>query len=484
MKYNLLWPATRLAFSIAGVALVTWVAKIIIPVNATTAGFLYLLLVLVIATGWGFLDALVASIAATLTFNLFFLPPVGQLTIADPQNWVALFSFLATALVASRLSTEAKRRASDAIASQQNVERLYTLSRAILLIDKSDGFARQLVRQLADTFDLTAVVLYDPRSEALYRAGPADFDGLDDQLRESAQHGTSFADPEKDRIITAIRLGSKPIAALALQGRPMPEAVSQGIGSLVAIGMERARAQDLTAQIDAARESERLRTILLDAMAHEFKTPLTSVIAVTTALLHTENDVSGARQELLEIADEEAHRLKELIDDTVEMGRLDSAEIRLEAEVADIGELVREVVASMRTHLDGRPVQILCDPGLLEVAVDRRLIKLAMKQLLDNALKYSPGLRPVVVQVGREGDTVMLSVTDHGAGIPRQEQSRIFERLYRSPSVERQIPGSGLGLSIALNIVRAHHGELTVSSDPGETTFRMTLPALTIGANK
>jgi two-component system sensor histidine kinase KdpD len=477
-----MWRAIRLSSSVAGVVLVTWIASSVVPVNATTAAFAYLLVVLFIATAWGFIEALAASIAAALTFNFFFLLPAGRFTIADPQNWVGLFSFLATAVVASRLSIEAKRRASDAIVRQQDLERLYTLGRAILLIDQADGFPRQLVRQIADIFDLTSVVLYERSTEEFYRAGPADFDGLDDQLREAALQGTFFADPRRDRTITAIRLGSKPIAAVALQGRSMPDSVCQSIANLAAIALERAKAQDLAAQIDAARQSEKLRTTLLDALAHEFKTPLTSVIAVTTALLNTPDQRADTRQELLQIADEEAHRLKELIDETVEMGRLDSPEIRLDAEPSDIIAIVQDVVASMRTHFDDRPVEVICEGDPPEIAVDRRLFRLAVKQLLDNALKYSPARRPVIVRVNNGGDSITVAVTDHGTGIPSQEQSRIFERLYRSPSVERQIPGSGLGLSIALNIVRAHRGDLSVSSGPGETTFRLSLPALPVGA--
>ena len=310
----MIWRALRLLASFAGVALVTWVANSLVPVNATTAGFAYLLLVLVIATIWGFLEASLASIAATLTFNFFFFPPVGRLTIADPQNWVALFSFLTTSLVASRLSTEAKRRAFDAVARQRDVERLYTFSRAILLIDKTDPFPKQLVRKLADIFEMNAVVLYDRHAEEFYRAGPSDFEGLDDQLRDAALQGTSFADTQHNRTITAVRLGAEPIAGLALQGVQMPDSVLQGIGNLVAIGLERARAQDLAAQVEAARQSEKLRTTLLDAMAHEFKTPLTAVIAVTSALLDNPDQPRESRLELLNIADGEAQRLKELID--------------------------------------------------------------------------------------------------------------------------------------------------------------------------
>ena len=283
----------RSLVSIAGVALVTFAAYRVFQVNATTAGFAYLLLVLVIASTWGFTEACLASVAATLLLNLCFLPPIGKLTIYDTQNWVALFSFLATSLIASRLSAKAERRTQDAIARRQDVERLYTFSRAILLIEEGEPFPKQLARRLAEIFPVDAVVLYDRRTDEIHRAGPAEFDGLDDQLRDAARHGGSFADTEQRRVITAVRLGSEPIAALGIQGARMPDSVLQGIANLVAIGLERARAQDLAHQIEAARRSEQLRTTLLDALAHEFKTPLTSIKAATTSLLANPGSAAG-----------------------------------------------------------------------------------------------------------------------------------------------------------------------------------------------
>lgn len=473
-----------MALSLAGVAIVTWMAYGLIPVNATTVGFAYLMLVLVIATFWGFFEAFIASLAATLTFNFFFLPPVGRFTIQDPQNWVALFSFLTTSLVASRLSAEAKRRSLDAISHQLDVERLYTFSRSILLIDKAESFPKQLVSKLAEIFELSAVILYDRHTEKFYRAGPSDCEGLDEQLQEAALQGTSFADARQHRTVTAVRLGSEPIAGLALQGAHMADSVLQGIGNLVAIGLERARAQNLAAQVEAANQSEKLRTTLLDAMAHEFKTPLTSVIGATSALLDNPNQPLESRVELLKVADEEAHHLKELIEDTVEMGRLENSAISVQAAPVNVDSLVREVMNSLRTGIDGRPVELICGEHPVTVTVDSRLVKLAIKQLLDNALKYSPSNTPVVVHIYNGLGVVTVAVTDHGQGITRQEQERIFERWYRSPSVERQIPGSGLGLGIALNIARAHHGDLSVTSRPGETTFSLTLPVNPEGATK
>src|SRR5262245_17270002 len=413
----------RLLLSVTGVAIVTFIAFSVIPVNATTAGFAYLLYVLVIASIWGFLEASISSVAATLVFNFFFFPPIGTFTIADPQNWVALFTFLATSLIASRLSTAAKSRAQDAIARQQALERLYTFGRAILLIDASEPFAKQLCMKLAEAFELSAVALYERRTDQIYRAGALELEGIDTQLRETALHGTAFVDAERNRMITAVRLGSEPIASLALQGAHMTDSVLQSIANLVAIGLERARAQELTQQMEVTRRSERLRTTLIDAMAHEFKTPLTAVRAATSALLaNPEQKLSNATQ-ILKIADEEAAHLEELIDNALDVTQLDSDTIDVDLEITDLEALTREVVASMQSKIGDRPVQCISDAQLPPVALDRRLVKLAVKQVIDNALKYSPSSSAVEIQAFRSDGTVGLEITDHGKGISAEEQT-------------------------------------------------------------
>src|SRR5277367_854257 len=346
--------ALRLLVSLAAVVVITFTAYSIIPHNPTTVGFAYLLLVLLMASTWGLAEATLASVAATLAFNFFFLPPIGKFTIADPQNWVALFSFLATALITSRLSARVKKQALDAVDRQRDIERLYTFSRAILLIDPVEPVAKQLARKLAEVFGLHAVVLYDRRTGEIHRAGPSDFDGMEDQLRDAASQGTSFFDPLHQRVITAVRLGSEPIASFAIQGAIMQDSVLQGVSNLIAIGLERARAQDLAHQVEAARRSEQLRTTLIDAMAHEFKTPLTSIRAATTSLLSSPNQPLESRTELLQVADEEAQRLQQLIDDAVDMARIESDHnnhVTLRRELTDPNELIRDVVASLQTQI-------------------------------------------------------------------------------------------------------------------------------------
>jgi two-component system sensor histidine kinase KdpD len=422
------------------IGVITYVCLGFISVNATTVGFAYLLYVLSIASTWGFFEAAVSSVAATLLLNYFFLPPTGTLTIADPQNWVALFSFLATSLIASQLSTKARRRELDAVERRRDVERLYSFAGRVL-IDGTDPFPKNW-QKTGEAFG-GCCCLFD--ADRVKSFAPALILRPSTVAARGSHPGTVFADPDRKRVITGVRLGTEPIGSLALQGSRMTDSVLQSIANLVAIGLERAKAQELGHEIEAARRSERLRTTLIDALAHELKTPLTSIRAATTALLTNADQTPPSSVRMLKIADEEAAHLEELIDNTLEMAHLDSDHIDLDMEVSDLGTLVHEVVESMKTVIGDRTLEIVCDKGLPQVGVDRRLIKLAIKQILDNALKYSPSGTPISFRAHQLNGTVAIEVTDHGKGIPAQEQSRIFERFYRSPSVEERIPGSGIG---------------------------------------
>jgi two-component system sensor histidine kinase KdpD len=470
--------ALRLLLALGGVAVVTFVAHKVVPVNATTVGFAYLLLILVIATTWGFFEAAASSVLATLVFNFYFFPPIGTFTIADPQNWVALFSFLATSLIASRLSTTAKARALEAIDRRQDLERLYSFSRAILLIDRAAPFPQQLIEKFVEIFKVDGVVLYDRRSRGSYRAGNSLPQEVEAHLSDVVSLNSSSVEVKGDHVIMGLSLGTEPVASMALRGAIMPEPLLQGIANLVAIGLERARAQHLAQQIEAARQSEKLRTTLIDAMAHEFKTPLTLIKATTTSLLANPNQPSEARRDQLKAADGEAEHLRQLIDDAVEMARLDTARIEVHPEISTLQETLADVIASMQSEVEDHPVSVQCSQQLPQLAFDKRLMKLAIKQLVDNALKYSPAEKEVQIGMHANNGFISMEITDFGHGIPAEEQSQIFERFYRSPSVKDQIPGSGLGLSIAHSIVKAHNGELTVTSRPGRTTFRVTLPIL------
>lgn len=468
----------RVLVSLTVVALVTFVAYRLIEVNATTVGYAYLLLILVIATAWGFFEAALSSILATVVFNFFFLPPIGTFTIADPQNWVALSSFLATSLIASRLSAVARARASEAIERQRDLERLYTFSRAILLTDKCTPIAQQLIERLSEIFKIDCVVLYERHTGNTYCVGTAAPEGLGEKLRNAASSEAPSIDVSLPYLIVGVSRGSEAVASMAVRESNIPRSLLQSVANLVAIGLERAQAEDLAREVEAARRSEQLRTTLIDAMAHEFKTPLTLIKAATTSLLANPDVPPQTRMEQLTIADEEAEHLRQLVDDAIEMARLDTTRIEIHPEMANLNDTLKDVLASLQTEVDEHPIKVVSDPSLPPTIFDKRLMKLAIRQLLDNALKYTDADTAVEMSTQVQDGMQTVEVTDYGQGIPADEQARIFERFYRSPAVKSQIPGSGLGLSITDGIVRAHNGELTVSSQAGRTTFRITMPVV------
>jgi len=466
----------RLALVVLIIAAITAAGSKLFHVNATTAGFAFLVAILFISARWGLVEAVVGSVAAMLCFNFFFLPPIGTLDISDPQNWIALFFFLATSITASQLSAQVKQRALEATERQAEMEKLYAMSRAILLIEPPQPVAKQVARQVAQVFGASAVILYDRESGETHSAGPEDFPESADLLRQAALEGTFFRNEQDRTVVTSIRLGAQPIGSLGLRGVALSDSALQGIANLVAIGLERARAQEAASKAEAARQSDLLKSTLLDAVAHEFKTPLTSIKAASTALLAGGVPQPEHQRDLITIVDQEADRLSALVTEAIQMARIEAGRVHLQRDNYSVGELVESVLKKMQPHIEERTVQMRVPADLPPVWVDGELIEVALRQMVDNALKYSPASAPVLISAERVDGRVVVLVADHGPGIPEQEQTRIFEKFYRAEA-SRQIPGAGLGLVIAREIIQAHGGEIWVESKVGEgSIFRFSLP--------
>jgi two-component system sensor histidine kinase KdpD len=470
--------AARIATVVAIIGAITAICFRLIPVNATTAGFVYLVAILFIAAHWGLAEALVGSFMAVICFNFYFLPPIRTFTVADPQNWVALIAFLATSITASHFSTQAKKRTLDAMDRQREMEKLYALSRSILLIEPSRPVPKQLAMQIAQSFAADAVALYDRNSGEFFRAGPQDFPDPNGRLRQSALEGTLFRDDATRSVVTSVRLGAQPIGSLGIHGVTLSDSALQGLSNLVAIGLERMRVQEAASKAEAARQSDELKSTLLDALAHEFKTPLTSIKAASTSLLSSNALKPEQQRELLSIVDEETDRLSVLVTEAIQMARIEAGRVILRRANHSVQELVESVLDKLRTVVEDRNIQVHIAAELPPVWVDGELIEVALRQLVDNALKYSPAGSPVSLTGKSKDGRVIVSVADRGPGIPEAEQGRIFEKFYRAEASRHQIPGAGLGLVIAREIIHAHGGEIWVESQPGEgTIFQFTLPS-------
>jgi len=462
--------------SIAIVGAVTYVGARVTPVNATAQGFLFLISILFVATGWGLTEAVVASIAAVFCYNYYFLPPIGTLTIQDPQNWVALAAFLVTAITASRLSSQAKRQAIEILAKQEEMERLYSLSRALLLTDHGQPVAKRVADRIAQAFGASAVVLFTRDDGAYHRAGPAEFPGLDAQLQQAATEGTQFQ--HEDVWITTIRLGGAPIGSLGISGVHLTDSAVQSLANLAAIGLERARAQEAANEAEVARQSDELKSILLDAIAHEFQTPLTAVKAASSAMLATRPPSPEDQADLLHIIDEETEHLSGLVSDAIHMARIEAGTIRVEQEPIRVSDLVHTVVLGKRSALRDRPMAIDVPAGLPDILGDPELVALALRQLLDNATKYSPPNSEIEIRARSNAREITLTVRDHGRGVPRGDRARLFEKFYRGEQARGAVAGAGLGLAVARAVVEAHHGRIWLE-DPagGGSEFHLALPA-------
>ena len=470
----------RLLLALSLVAAITFVFFRLIHVNATSVGFFYLVAILVIATVGGLLEASVSSVVAMLCFNFFFLPPIGTFTIADPQNWVALFAFVTTALTASQLSARLKRQRREALDRQREMERLYTLSRAILLTDTTQPTAKQIAHQIAHAFECPAVALYDRNSHEVYVAGPEAFpniDAIDAKLRESAIQSSVLHEEGDEILITPIRLGGEPIGSLAVKHAFMSDAALQSLMSLVAVGLEKARAQEEANRAQVARQSEELKSTLLDAIAHEFKTPLTSIKAVTTDLLsNPEESLSQQQRGLITIADEGADRLARLVTEAIQLARIEGGKFQLNRGVHFPSSLLSAALRQTKSLTDGRDLKLQVADDLPLVFVDAELIVLMIAHLIDNAVKYSRPGSPILIGAHASERGVIIHVTDQGPGISEDEQTRIFDKFYRG-SRGQHLKGTGMGLAIAREIIRAHGEEIWVRSNPDQgSEFCFSLP--------
>ncbi len=475
MDQNRIQSLARLCASLLIVSGITFLfRRIVTEVNSTTIALTLLLAILGIATEWGLLEAIVSSVAGMLCFNFFFLPPVGTFTIADPQNWVALFAFLVTAVVASQLSARVKQRALEATRRQHEMERLYELSRGLMLIDNRSAMAEQVSHRIAQVFGLPCVAVFDRKREHVYRTDPQDLLVSDSKLRDVALQGTVFHDSAARLAVLPLSLGGEPVGSLAISGGAISDTALHAIGNLTAIAMERARAEETASRMEAARQNEEMKSMLLDALAHEFKTPLTSIKAAASSILDEE---SPAQKELVTIIDEEVDRLDSLVNETIWMARIEAGDLRLHKLPHAVANLIDIALEKLRILLKDREVKIECSPSLPEVFADAELAGLAIRQLVTNALKYSNPESPIVIRADVADRSVRISVRDSGPGISQKELARVFERYYRLAVTASRVPGTGMGLTIARDIVRAHGGDIGVNSEPGlGSEFFFTLP--------
>jgi two-component system sensor histidine kinase KdpD len=347
-------------------------------VNATTVSLALLLNVLFIATRWGSIPAMVASVVAMLCFNFFFLPPSGTFNIAATDNWIALFAFLITAVTAGQLSARVKKRAEEAETGKREIGRLYA--------------------ELREAF-------------------------------EKASHA------------------------------------------------------------EALRQSEKLKSALLDAVTHDLRTPLTSIKASITTLL---DEVRGdpplaldreSRVEMMEVIDEESDRLNRFINGLIELARIEAGELQLRRRWGAVDEIISTALSRAEPITRQHHIDVDVEKELPGVRVDESAVSEVVYTLIDNAAKYSSPRSRIAISAHRtEGDLIQMAVEDEGRGVPPDLRERVFDKFFRATRdgdvSTREPTGTGMGLAIAKGIVEAHGGKIWIESAKAGAGTRVvfTLP--------
>ncbi|MGD0779002.1 MAG: ATP-binding protein [Candidatus Solibacter sp.] len=426
---------------LSAVALVTFFA-LRLNLNLSTSGSLYFLIVVMVSVLWGFWEASVTSLIAVSCLNYFFVPPVFTWTVSDPQNWVALAAFEITALTVSRLSTRAQDEARAEARQRVEVQKLYELSRRILLLDRRRTIGPQIVSLIHEIFGTESVALFDAN---LARVDAIGFqaDDLEQLARSAYFQDSTLQGAGAHTWAHALRLGSKPAGAIALSG---PQVGRQ------------------------------LRTAVLDALAHSVKTPLTAILTASSGLLEA-GRLSTDDAELAALIDEQAEHLNRLTSELLQMARIDGAEVRLRWERVGVLTLVENVLARYREQLQDRHVAVAESASDLEVYGDRKILAAALEQFIDNASKYSTPGSPISVTAEEDLGEIVIAVHNEGPPIQAADRERIFERFYRAEESRHRASGTGLGLSIAKKAAEAHGGRTwVVSEEATGTTFFFALP--------
>jgi two-component system, OmpR family, sensor histidine kinase KdpD len=456
-----------------GVALLTF-CGFVLHFNSSTIGFLFLLSVVAVAIVCGFWQATVVSLFAALCLDYFFEQPIFVLTISDPQDWIALGSFEISALVVSRLSSKEQRNAREVMRQRTGMEQLYELSRSTLLLDLHEAPGPQLVQLIHRIFSAEAVALFDANLGRLDKAGSWTPDEQElarqcyllDAAREDAVTHTS------QRVL---KLGTSSIGAFVIRGDVSPLVVN-ALASLAAIAFERFNSFEKENRAEAARQSEQLRTVVLDSLAHAFKTPLTAIQTASSGLLEL-GGLDAAQSELVTLIDEESIQLNELCTRLLQTARLEAAKLSIEKDDVSVSQLIHQAMAEQAGRVTDHQLEVSISDPNLAVRGDRELLTMILVQYMDNAAKYSIPGSPIEIAARESRSEVLISVHNEGPTIRMEDRDRIFDRFYRSPDTRHAADGTGIGLSIVKKAAEAHRGHVWVISDEKEgTTFYLSLP--------
>jgi two-component system sensor histidine kinase KdpD len=431
-----------------------------LQVARSTAGMALLLAVLAIATRGDWWLAMISAGTGCLAFNYYYIDSVNSFAIRTVDGAVTFSAVVITAITGSHLAIRARRRADEADRRREETTRLHQLSAAMLSADTIAETGRLVVRRIVELFGAQAVMLRIADQEFAFGEAPATACPVRLHIRSGPQEVT-----------------------LSLYGIGPSAEVTDALASLVDLALDRATASEDRARMETVQRGEELRNTVLNALAHDFKTPLTCIKAAASMLRRSSDVDSPEGRDLVIAIDEEADRLTTLISESLDLARIEAHRMNPRSEICDVRELVDRVTGRMARYLSGRNLRIEIPAGVPAVQGDRLLLEQMLIQVLDNAWKYSKAGAAILVHVSFASQRVFITIQNEGGRIPAADCDRIFEKFYRGSAHRSAVEGTGLGLAIARSIAEVHGGTLWLDQEIGGPAFRFLLPSSSLHAD-
>jgi len=468
--------ARQVPLGVLGIAAVTLVC-FPLHVNFAIPAFLYLLTVVLRSPASGFASSAIVSLVAVLCLDYFFTPPILQLDVSSPIDGVALVTYLVTSLIITRLATEARQKARSAERRQEALARLYEVVWRLFSIAPQAVSGAGTLQIYREVLDVEAVCLFDAGAAKLEIAGNAS-QSLAERTRNAYELGRDYKDEPSRMWIQCLQVAGRRIGAIGFQGLSDAESMAAPLSMLAGAALERAESFRAASAAAAESQVESLRSAIVDAFAHQFKTPLAAILTAAGGIRETQ-ELKTQQLEMIEMIEVETMRLSRLATRLLATARLDRDEVQPRLEPTNLTDLITRIAD--QCPAEGRRVSMDLGTDQIEVASDQELLTLALYQLLDNAFKYSPPNHPVRISLVSKNGMASVRVSNQGSFVPPVERGRIFERFYRGAAASRLAPGAGLGLFVGRKIALAHGGSLDLEQyapDGLETAFCLKIPIL------
>ncbi|SFE18361.1 two-component system, OmpR family, sensor histidine kinase KdpD [Actinacidiphila alni] len=449
-----LTPARLVAGPVAGLVLPVVLTAVLTghrgSLNLTSEALLFLLAVVGVACVGGVVSAVVASLTASLLLNYYFIPPIGKFTIAEPNNILALAVFAVVAGTVAAVVDRSLRLSRRAARATAEAETLSSLAGSIV---RGGDALPSLLERARETFGMDSA-----------------------ELMTEAESSTPLDGP-------GVEVAAGDGAVLVLRGRTLSAAdqrVLTAFAAHVSAAVERARLAEAAAEVEPVKAADRMRTALLAAVSHDLRTPLAASRAAVGSLRSHEVRFSAEdRDELLATAEESLLRLNRLVDNLLDMSRLQAGALSLRLRATALEEVLPAALESLPAGAPAVEVRDLEQAPA--VRADPPLLERVLANLIANAVRHSPPGSPVVLTASAHGDRVEIRVVDRGPGLPASERERAFEPFQRMGDTDNST-GLGLGLALARGLTEAMDGGLTPEDTPGGgLTMTVSLPAARLG---